>query len=61
MIFVIRGQVRLELGKEVFTLNAGDCAYYDGAVPHRSSSIGKRRAVAILVIASNGGRPLPAE
>jgi len=50
MIFVLNGQVRLELGAETFILRAGDCAYYDGSTPHRSSSFGKRRATALLVI-----------
>jgi transcriptional regulator with XRE-family HTH domain len=50
MIFVLNGQVRLELGAETFILGSGDCAYYDGSTPHRSSSFGKRRATALLVI-----------
>jgi transcriptional regulator with XRE-family HTH domain len=59
MLLVLTGRIRLELGSETFTLEPGDCAYYDGAVPHRSSSIGRRRATAVLVIASTGGQPLP--
>jgi transcriptional regulator with XRE-family HTH domain len=52
MLFVLNGRIKLELGDETFLLKAGDCAYYDGSTPHRSSSSGSRRATALLVISA---------
>lgn len=50
MLLVLKGKIRLELGKKTFVLDAGDCAYYDGATPHRTSSVGRGRALAVLVV-----------
>jgi len=50
MLLVLKGKIRLELGFETFILAAGDCAYYDGTTPHRSSSVGRARALAVLVV-----------
>jgi transcriptional regulator with XRE-family HTH domain len=50
MLLVLKGKIRLELGKKEFVLRAGDCAYYDGATPHRTASVGRIRALAVLVV-----------
>jgi transcriptional regulator with XRE-family HTH domain len=50
LLFVLNGNIRLELDLKQTTLGVGDCAYYDASIPHRCWSIGKRRAVVLLVV-----------
>jgi transcriptional regulator with XRE-family HTH domain len=51
MLFVFKGSLRLEYGKKTIVLNAGDCAYYNGAQKHRCCSVGRGRAQALLIMA----------
>lgn len=53
LLFVLKGRVKLDLNGTHHILNAGDCAYYDGSVPHRSCSVGRPRAMVMLVIAAD--------
>jgi transcriptional regulator with XRE-family HTH domain len=53
MVFVLEGQVELQLGKELILLLPGDCVYFDATTPHRSRSVGVERA-ATLVAVSEG-------
>jgi mannose-6-phosphate isomerase-like protein (cupin superfamily) len=54
MLLVLRGKISLELGSERFTLSPGDCAYYDGVTCHRTTSLGRTRALAVLVVSFDG-------
>jgi transcriptional regulator with XRE-family HTH domain len=44
---VLQGQLKLEVGSEVYTLEAGDSAGWDGSLPHRLSSIGQEPLVVV--------------
>ena len=50
MILVLNGRLRVWLDQKKFDLSEGDCIYFDGAVPHRTQSLGKSRSHALLVI-----------
>jgi transcriptional regulator with XRE-family HTH domain len=52
MVFVLSGRVEIQLGEERIMLGPGDCLYFDAAVPHRSHSIGSRRAVTLVVVSA---------
>jgi transcriptional regulator with XRE-family HTH domain len=45
--FVLQGQLRLEVGTEVYTLDPGDSAGWDGNLPHRLSSVGEEPLVLV--------------
>jgi transcriptional regulator with XRE-family HTH domain len=53
MVFVLKGQVRIHLGDDQISLLPGDCFYFDASVPHRSHSIGKERALTLVVVTAN--------
>jgi transcriptional regulator with XRE-family HTH domain len=50
MIYVLSGRIRVWLEKKSFDLEIGDCLYYNGQTPHRSQSVGKVRAKAIMIV-----------
>jgi len=50
MVYVLEGRIELHLGAEKVRLGTGDCAYFDAATPHRSHSIGARRALTLVVV-----------
>lgn len=50
MVFVLEGQVELELGKELILLLPGDCVYFDATTPHRSRSVGAERAATLVAV-----------
>jgi len=50
MVFVLNGQVELQLGDELILLLPGDCAYFDATTPHRSRSVGAERATTLVAV-----------
>jgi transcriptional regulator with XRE-family HTH domain len=44
LLFVLEGKMELTLGEKKFILKKGDAAYYDGDIPHKGISLGKRLA-----------------
>lgn len=50
MIFVLSGAIELDFGSHSYTLNSGDCAYFDSHVPHRSRSLNGKVAQALVVV-----------
>ena len=52
MVYVLEGDVEIQLDRERVQLRAGDCLYYDAATPHRSRSIGAERAVTLVIVTS---------
>ena len=50
MVYVLRGEVEIHLDKECLRLTAGDCLYFDAAVPHRSRSLGSERALTLVIV-----------
>jgi transcriptional regulator with XRE-family HTH domain/quercetin dioxygenase-like cupin family protein len=48
-IYVLEGTIRVEYGKDSYTINQGDSIYYDSIVPHRVfSSGGLARILAVI-------------
>lgn len=48
-IYVLEGSVKIEYGKDAYTINQGDSIYYDSIVPHRVlSSGGSARILAVI-------------
>jgi transcriptional regulator with XRE-family HTH domain len=50
MVFVLSGQVEIQLDKDRMLLVPGDCLYFDAATPHRSQSVGGERAMTLVVV-----------
>jgi transcriptional regulator with XRE-family HTH domain len=59
MIFVLKGKLEVALPNHKMTLEAGDCIVFDARLPHRSTSVGKQQAEA-LVIVTTGKEAQPA-
>jgi mannose-6-phosphate isomerase-like protein (cupin superfamily) len=48
-IYVLAGTIKVEYGKDNYTVNQGDSIYYDSIVPHRVfSSSGPARILAVI-------------
>jgi transcriptional regulator with XRE-family HTH domain len=50
MVYVLKGQVQIQLGEDKILLFPGDCLYFDASTPHRSQSLGKERALTLVVV-----------
>jgi len=48
-IFMLRGQIQFHLGKEKFSLTAGDAFYFDGRVPHVPRNLAKSSAELLVI------------
>lgn len=48
-IFVLEGQIRLQLGTESYDAGAGDALYYEASNDHQLSNVGKGSAKCLLV------------
>ncbi|MCX5820539.1 MAG: helix-turn-helix domain-containing protein [Deltaproteobacteria bacterium] len=48
-MYVLEGRIKLNLDGEVFLLKKGDAAYWNGVVPHKLTSVGKRVAKSLHV------------
>jgi transcriptional regulator with XRE-family HTH domain len=53
ILYVLKGQVTLQLAGRTETLRLGDCAHFNSSIPHRITSIGKQQASVLLVIAQD--------
>jgi transcriptional regulator with XRE-family HTH domain len=53
MVFVLEGQVELQLDSEYILLSSGDCIYFDAKLPHRSRSIGPERATTLVTVSES--------
>jgi transcriptional regulator with XRE-family HTH domain len=51
LIFVIKGEIELITHDKTLRLAAGDAAYFDSTIPHRSFSVGRTPAEVLVVIA----------
>jgi transcriptional regulator with XRE-family HTH domain len=49
MIFVLEGCIEFHYSEQVFVLEKGDCAYYDGRSPHAARSLTAEGAQALVV------------
>jgi transcriptional regulator with XRE-family HTH domain len=50
MVYVLKGQVQIHLGDDQVMLFPGDCLYFDATTSHRSRSVGKERALTLVVV-----------
>ena len=50
MLYVLEGTMEFFHGTKKFTVEAGDCVYYDAGVPHGGTASGKRDLKCLLVI-----------
>ncbi len=50
LIFVVSGQMEVLFDDRTVRMNAGDSLYFNAAIPHRSRSIGKIQAQALVVV-----------
>jgi transcriptional regulator with XRE-family HTH domain len=50
MVFVLSGAIELAFGSHNYTLNTGDCAYFDSHIPHRSRSLNGKVAQVLVVV-----------
>ena len=53
MVYVLSGQVEIQLDSEKIRLAPGDCIYFDATIPHRSRSVGRERAQTLVVVDAN--------
>jgi quercetin dioxygenase-like cupin family protein len=51
ILYVLKGRIHLQLANRTEALEAGDCAHFNSAVPHKITSIGEEAAEVLLVIA----------
>ena len=51
ILYVLKGQVSLQLAQRTETLRSGDSAHFNASIPHKITSIGKQPASVLLVIA----------
>lgn len=51
ILYVLKGQVVLQLAQRSETLRAGDSAHFNSSIPHKITSVGKQQASVLLVIA----------
>ena len=47
--YVLEGRVEMTFGEQKFTLKRGDAAYWNGIIPHRGTSVSKKRAMTLNV------------
>ncbi|MGE4239076.1 helix-turn-helix domain-containing protein [Ramlibacter sp.] len=52
LVFVISGRLELIFKDRRFVLEAGDSVYFAAALPHRSRSLGRTRAEALVVVSA---------
>lgn len=53
LIYVLAGRMEVEFVDRKVQLGAGDAIYFDAHVPHRSRSLGKKLAEALVVVTSS--------
>jgi len=49
MIFVLEGKIKFKYGEEIYILEKGDCAYFDGRIPHFGFSFTKKGAQVLVI------------
>lgn len=50
LMFVVSGNVEVELSGRKLRLKAGDALYFDAHLPHRSRSVGSKNAQVLIVV-----------
>lgn len=60
LVYVISGQMEIVFADRKFTLDAGDSIYFNASIPHRSRSLGKVLAEALVVVSAGTVASAPA-
>lgn len=50
ILFVIQGSMKFIHGTGQYTVNEGDCVYFDSSIPHFGESIGRKEVKCFMVI-----------
>jgi mannose-6-phosphate isomerase-like protein (cupin superfamily) len=50
LIFVVSGQMEVLFDGRTVRMSAGDSLYFNASIPHRSRSVGKVQAQALVVV-----------
>jgi transcriptional regulator with XRE-family HTH domain len=53
LIYVLEGSIEVIFADRAVTLKSGDCIHFDGHLKHRIVAVGRRRATALVVVASD--------
>lgn len=53
LIYVLEGSVEVIFADRTVTLKSSDCVHFDGHLKHRIVAVGRRRAMALVVVASD--------
>jgi quercetin dioxygenase-like cupin family protein len=56
VLYILEGKVLFTLGDEEIILKKGDALYFDGNVPHKGITLGKKPAKALIVLMIPGRR-----
>ena len=59
-VFILAGTVVFQVGDERWTLEEGDCIYFDAAIPHRGWSVGPDAKALVVVHATEKESSTPA-
>ncbi|MNW15480.1 Cupin domain protein [compost metagenome] len=51
ILFVLTGQIELQIGKRREVLNPGDCVQFDATIPHKLVALTEAAASALVVVA----------
>jgi transcriptional regulator with XRE-family HTH domain len=57
LIFVISGEMEVLFDDRTVPMRAGDSLYFNASIPHRSRSLGKTQAQALVVVSAPKKRP----
>lgn len=52
ILFVLKGKIEMNVGKETELLGPGDCVHFNSSMPHRLTSVGNVPAAALVVVSS---------
>jgi len=52
LLFILTGQIEMQIGKRKETLNPGDCVQFDSTIPHRLTAMTEEPASALVVVAA---------
>lgn len=58
ILYVLKGKIELQVGRNVELLGTGDCVHFNSSIPHKLTSVGSVPASALVVIS---GAPLTAK
>ncbi|WP_342050842.1 MULTISPECIES: helix-turn-helix domain-containing protein [unclassified Cupriavidus] len=58
LIFVVQGEMEVLFEHRTVRMKAGDSLYFNASIPHRSRSVGKKQAQALVVVGDRKKDPI---